>query len=158
MFFFHKCCFHLCSISINCANLYTVKNSISFNFANYLYNFGYSVMEIHREIWNNDILRPELPLSLFNCKLCRVYNIMGAQNATGRKFTKARTYTKRCFIRHDIREKKDMKEEVRSSPVSICCVRPSAAPGRKHHQIRAYILLIKVIEVRHHQIRVHPLR
>ena len=31
------------------------------------------VMEIHREIWNNDILRPELPLSLFNGNLCRVY-------------------------------------------------------------------------------------
>ena len=47
-----------------------------------------------------------------------------------------------------------MKEEVRSSPGSICCVCPSAAPGRKHHQIRAYILLIKVIAVRHKQIRV----
>ena len=31
------------------------------------------VMEIHREIWNNDILRPELPLSLFNGNLCRGY-------------------------------------------------------------------------------------
>ena len=31
------------------------------------------VMEIHREIWNNDILRPELPLSPFNGNLCRVY-------------------------------------------------------------------------------------
>ena len=66
---------------------------------------------------------------------------------------KPELYTKRCFIKHDIRGKKDMKEEVRSSPVSICCVRPSAAPGRKHHQIRAYILLIKVIAVRHQQIR-----
>ena len=43
---------------------------------------------------------------------------------------------------------------MRSSPGSICCVRPSAAPKRKHHQIRAYILLIKVIAVRHQQIRV----
>ena len=31
------------------------------------------VMKIHREIWNNDILRPELPLSPFNGDLCRVY-------------------------------------------------------------------------------------
>ena len=30
-------------------------------------------MDIHLEIWNNDILRPELPLSLFNSNLCRVY-------------------------------------------------------------------------------------
>ena len=43
---------------------------------------------------------------------------------SGRKFTKARTYTKRCFIRYDIWEKKGMKE-VRSSSGSICCVCPS---------------------------------
>ena len=35
--------------------------------------FDIIVMEIHREIWNNDILRPELPLSPFNDNLCRVY-------------------------------------------------------------------------------------
>ena len=91
----------------------------------------YIVMEIHHEIWNNDILRPELPLSLFNSNLCRVYNNMVVQNGTGRKFTKAKTYTKRCFIRHDIWGKKDMKE-VSSSSVSICCVRPSTVPvGRQ---------------------------
>ena len=31
------------------------------------------VKNIHREIWNNNILRPELPLSPFNNDLCRVY-------------------------------------------------------------------------------------
>ena len=41
------------------------------------------------------------------------------------------------------------KEEVRSSSGSICCVRPLYQLGEKHHQIRAYILLIQVIEVRH---------
>ena len=85
------------------------------------------VIEIHLEIWNNEILRPELPLSLSNSKLCRVYTTStGAQNGTGRKFTKARTYTKRRFIRHDIWDMKDM----RSSSVSICCVRS----GSKHNK------------------------
>ena len=38
-----------------------------------LWAFRGVVMEIHCEIWNNDILRPELPLSLLNGNLCRVY-------------------------------------------------------------------------------------
>ena len=37
------------------------------------HNDVHVVMEIHREILNNDILRPELPLSPFNGNLCRVY-------------------------------------------------------------------------------------
>ena len=42
------------------------------------------------------------------------------------------------------------KEEVRSSSVSSAVsVRPRYQFGEKHHQIRAYILLIQVIEVRH---------
>ena len=40
------------------------------------------------------------------------------------------------------------KEEVRSS-TSAVYVRPRFQLGEKHHQIRAYILLIQVIEVRH---------
>ena len=41
MFFFHKCFINVAQV--NFANLYTVKNSISFNLANYLYGkFGYS--------------------------------------------------------------------------------------------------------------------
>ena len=112
------------------------------------------VIEIHHEIWNNEVLRPEFPLSLFNCNLCRVYtNSMGAQNGTGRKFTKARTYTKRCFIRHDMRKKiwRRWDHLLGPSAVSVC---PLYQLEEKHHQIRAFILLIKVIAVRHHQIRV----
>ena len=60
-------------------------------------------MEIHREIWNNDILRPELLLSLFNNDLCRVYNNTGAQNGTGCTF-KPYTYTKRSFIKKVMHE------------------------------------------------------
>ena len=42
------------------------------------------------------------------------------------------------------------KEEVRSSSVSSAVsVRPRYHLGEKHHQIRAYILLIQVTEVRH---------
>ena len=81
------------------------------------------VMEIHLEIWNNEILRLELPLSLYKSKLCRVYSTstVAQIGTTGRKFTKARTYTKRRFITHNM--KKDMKN-MRSSSVSIRCVRP----------------------------------
>ena len=75
---------------------------------------------------------------------------MGAQNGTGRTFTKARTLYKEVFHKTWYMRRKDMKE-VRSSAVSVY---PLYQLEEKHHQIRAYILLIKVIAVRHHQIRV----
>ena len=78
-------------------------------------------MEIHREIWNNDILRPELPLSPFNGNLCRV----GAQKGTGCTFKPARTYTKRCFIKkRDAWEKLRYERGVEILPCLSRSVRP----------------------------------
>ena len=116
-------------------------------------------MEIHREIWNNDIVRPELPLSPFNCNLCRVYTTSWVLRRELAAHSKQPELIQRgVFLRHDIWEnsqnlhkevfhrtwymvRKD-NEEVRSSSVSSAVsVRPRYQFGEKHHQIRAYILL-----------------
>ena len=90
----------------------------------------------------------------------------GCSKGTGCTFKKPGLIPRGVFLRHDIWEnsqnlhkevfhrtwymvRKD-KEEVRSSSVSSAVsVRPLYQLGEKHHQIRAYILLIQVIEVRH---------
>ena len=113
------------------------------------------VMEIHREIWNNDILRPELPLSLFNSNSAEFTTTgMGAQNGSGRKFTKARTLYKEVFHKTWYMREKIWRRWDHLLGLSAVSVRPLYQLEEKQHQIRAYILLIKVIAVRRHQIRV----
>ena len=69
----------------------------------------------------------------------------GAQKGTGRKNLYKEAFHKTWYMRK-------IRYERGGEILPWICVRKSAAPGRK--QIRAYILLIKVIAVRHQQIRV----
>ena len=83
------------------------------------------VMEIHCEIWNNDILRPELPLSLFNNDLCRVYNNTGAQNGTGCTFKTSQNLYKEVFHKkRDAWEKLRYERGVEILPCLSRSVRP----------------------------------
>ena len=114
------------------------------------------VMEIHREIWNNDILRPELPLSLFNSKLCRVYTTAWVLKMELAASSQKPELIQRGLSQDMIYEKKEIwKRWDHHLCLSAVSFRPLYQLEEKHHQIRAYILmLIKVIAVRHLQIMV----
>ena len=121
-----------------------------------LLGLGENVMEIHREIWNNEVLRPELPLSLFNSKALQSLQQHGCSKWNWPQVHKSQNLYKEVFHKtwYLKKKKKIWRRWDHLLGLSAVSVRPLYQLEEKHHQIRAYILLIKVIAVRHHQIRV----
>ena len=115
--------------------------------------FQVTVMEIHREIWNNDS---------FSDRSCLWVHLMvisaeftqhhGCSKWNWRQVRKSQNLYEEVF--HKTWYMRKIRYERGGEILPWICVQPSVAPGRKHHQIRAYNLLIKVIAVTHQQIRV----